>query len=193
MQKQRKQFIAIIIILLICAALLITLKIYNDKKADADAAKEEAETIHITDMDVDAINAFSYIYNNETLEFVKEDETWYYSADKTLNIDQDAVNTMLTTASSLTAESEVSDYEDLSEYGMDTPSNTITLTTADGTITLNIGSENSILSQYYVMLNDSDNLYLVANTIGTTFQKALTDLIVVEDTTETENLQEATE
>ena len=133
-------------------------------------------------MNVEDVNAFSYIYENETLEFVKEDDTWYYSKDKTLNLDQDAITTMLTAVTSLTAESELTDYEDLSEYGFDTPSNTITLTTADGTTSINVGTQNSILSQYYIMVDNADMLYLVDSTISTTFQKGVADLVAEEDT-----------
>ncbi len=83
----------------------------------------------VTDIATEDVKAFSYQYNNETLSFGKEDDTWYYEADKSIALDQDAVETLVTTAAQLTADREIKDYEDLSEYGLEAPSNTITLTT----------------------------------------------------------------
>ena len=45
--------------------------------------------------------------------------------------------------SSLTADQEISDVEDMSQYDLDNPQNTITLTTADGDTSLQIGMESS--------------------------------------------------
>ena len=106
----------------------------------------------VTDIATEDVKAFSYQYNNETLSFVKED----------------AVGTLVTTAAQLTADQEIRDYEDLSEYGLETPSNTITLTTGDGTTTLLIGNKNDMLSQYYVKTDQSDSIYLAGSAVYTT-------------------------
>ena len=65
---------------------------------------------------------------------------------------------------SLTADQEISDVEDMSQYDLDNPQNTITLTTADGDTSLQIGMESSN-NQYYVKKADDDkNVYLVSST-----------------------------
>ena len=184
MHKQKKQFIIILVLLVICVVAYIGICIYNDKQAEKTAAKEEAATIHITDMDVEDVTAFSYIYNEETISFVKEDDTWYDENDRSISIDQDAIETMLTTAVAITTTDAITDYDDTSEYGIDNPSTVITITTADGTTTLTIGSENSMLSQYYLMKDGDDSLYLVESSVYTVFQKSVEDLIATEETTE---------
>ena len=64
---------------------------------------------------------------------------------------------------SLTADQEISDVEDMSQYDLDNPQNTITLTTADGDTSLQIGMESSN-NQYYVKKEDDDkNVYLVSS------------------------------
>lgn len=138
----------------------------------------------VTDITTEDVKAFSYQYNNETLSFVKEDDTWYYEADKSIALDQDAVGTLVTTVAQLTADQEIKDYEDLSEYGLETPSNTITLTTVDGTTTLLIGNKNDMLSQYYVKTDQSDSIYLAGSAVYTTYQKGIADLTAAESTTE---------
>ena len=146
--------------------------------------EEEASKVMVTDITTEDINAFSYQYNNETLSFVKEDGTWYYEADKSISLDQDTMETLVATAAQLTAEQEIKDYEDLSEYGLETPLNTITLTTGDGTTTLLIGNKNDMLSQYYVKTDQSDSIYLAGSAVYTTYQKGIADLTVTESTEE---------
>ncbi len=184
MKKQKKQLIALCILLLVCIVAWVCLTKWNKSQEQKKQEEEEASKVTVTDIATEDVNAFSYQYNNETLSFVKEDGTWYYEVDKSISLDQDAVETLAATAAQLTAEQEIKDYEDLSEYGLDTPSNTITLTTDDGTTTLFVGNENDMLSQYYVKTDQSDSIYLAASAIYSAYQKGIEDLTATESTTE---------
>lgn len=184
MKKQKKQLIALCILLLICIVAWVGLTKWNKSQEQKKQEEEEASKVTVTDVNTEDVNAFSYQYNNETLSFVKEDDTWYYEADKSISLDQDTMETLIATTAQLTAEQEIKDYEDLSEYGLETPSNTITLTTGDGTTTLLIGNKNDMLSQYYVKTNQSDSTYLAGSAVYTTYQKGIADLTVTESTEE---------
>ena len=184
MKKQKKQLIALCILFLICIVAWVGLTKWNKSQEQKKQEEEEASKVMVTDITTEDINAFSYQYNNETLSFVKEDGTWYYEADKSISLDQDTMETLVATVAQLTAEQEIKDYEDLSEYGLDTPSNTITLTTGDGTTTLLIGNKNDMLSQYYVKTDQSDSIYLAGSAVYTTYQKGIADLTVTESTEE---------
>lgn len=182
MKKQKKQLIALCILLLICIVAWVGLTKWNKSQEQKKQEEEEASKVTVTDVNTEDVNAFSYQYNNETLSFVKEDDTWYYEADKSISLDQDTMETLIATTAQLTAEQEIKDYEDLSEYGLETPSNTITLTTGDGTTTLLIGNKNDMLSQYYVKTDQSDSIYLAGSVVYTTYQKGIADLTVTEST-----------
>ena len=184
MKKQKKQLIALCILLLICIVAWVGLTKWNKSQEQKKQEEEEASKVTVTDVNTEDVNAFSYQYNNETLSFVKEDDTWYYEADKSISLDQDTMETLIATTAQLTAEQEIKDYEDLSEYGLETPSNTITLTTGDGTTTLLIGNRNDMLSQYYVKTDQSDSIYLAGSAVYTTYQKGIADLTVTESTEE---------
>ena len=184
MKKQKKQLITLCILLLICIVAWVGLTKWNKSQEQKKQEEEEASKVTVTDIATEDVNAFSYQYNNETLSFVKEDDTWYYEADKSISLDQDTMETLVATAAQLTAEQKIKDYEDLSEYGLDTPSNTITLTTGDGTTTLLIGNKNDMLSQYYVKTDQSDSIYLAGSAVYTTYQKGIADLTVTESTEE---------
>lgn len=184
MKKQKKQLIALCILLLICIVAWAGLTKWNKSQEQKKQEEEEASKVTVTDVATEDVNAFSYQYNNETLSFVKEDGTWYYETDKSISLDQDTMKTLVATAAQLTAEQEIKDYEDLSEYGLETPLNTITLTTGDGTTTLLIGNKNDMLSQYYVKTDQSDSIYLAGSAVYTTYQKGIAELTVTESTEE---------
>lgn len=184
MKKQKKQLIALCILLLICIVAWVGLTKWNKSQEQKKQEEEESSKVTVTYVNTEDVNAFSYQYNNETLSFVKEDDTWYYEADKSISLDQDTMETLVATTAQLTAEQEIKDYEDLSEYGLETPSNTITLTTGDGTTTLLIGNKNDMLSQYYVKTDQSDSIYLAGSAVYTTYQKGIADLTVTESTEE---------
>ena len=72
--------------------------------------------------------------------------------------------------------------EDLTEYGLDSPSNTVTVDTADGTTKLNIGDENTSTNQYYISKDDDDStVYVVAADTVSPFMNSLYDYAQGED------------
>ena len=90
-------------------------------------------------------------------------------------MNQDTVDSAVKGVASLTADQEISDVEDMSQYDLDNPQNTITLTTADGDTSLQIGMESSN-NQYYVKKEDDDkNVYLVSSSSIEPFMGTLYD------------------
>ena len=77
----------------------------------------------------------------------------------------------------LKAERVLDDVSDLSEYGLDSPVNTIVFKTKVGEETsIKIGAENESVSQYYVKKNEDDKkVYLVASASIEPFMNSLYD------------------
>ena len=72
--------------------------------------------------------------------------------------------------------------DDLTEYGLDSPSNSVTVTTDDGTTKFNIGDENTSTNQYYIAKDDEDStVYVVSSSIVTPFMNSLYDYAQGED------------
>ena len=92
-------------------------------------------------------------------------------------MDQDKLDTLAGVFSSVTAQRTLKDVVDLSEYELDNPQNTITVTTTDGTTTvIQVGMENDSTSQEYIDLdNDSSTVYVVSNSTFQSFEGTLYD------------------
>lgn len=189
MEKQKKQLLILGIVLLVLVGVYAGIRVYNDKQSEKEAAAAEAETVSVTDLAVEDVTAFSYMLDGEKLSFTKNGDAWQYDGDTNLNLDESALETMLSKVTSITATDSLSEYGDLSEYGLDEPSNVITITTAEGTVTLSVGTKNAITSGYYMMRDDSTTLYLVNATAATGCSRTL-DELTAEDTEETEAVEE---
>lgn len=184
MDGQKKQFIGICILVIVCVAAYFGLKTYNEKAAEQEQKEEESKKIEAVSIDKDAVKSFSYQIDGNTITFEKEEDTWYYQPDHSINIDQDAISTMLDTVTAVTAEEKLENVEDTSEYGFDSPTNVLTFTMEDGTRTITIGMQNEITSEYYIMDNNSSAIYVVETNLNTTFSKSVEDVTAEEEETE---------
>lgn len=193
MEKQKKQFIVILALLVVLIAAFFGVKAYNEAKEEEEAEKEAAEEIHVVDLAVEDITAFSYQIDGETISFKKDGENWIYEQDTTIDIDEDMITNMLSYATSLTASDAFEAEISLEEYGLDAPANTIMLTTAEGEITLYLGNYNSLVSGYYLKTADSDMIYLVDSSLSSQFSKTVADLTYVEEEIEETETVDSTE
>lgn len=185
MQKQKKQMVCLLVLLVIFIAAFCGTKVYQQKQQEKEEKQTEADKKYVTQTDVSDITAFSYQIQDETLTFVKEGDQWISQDDSTVALDQSAVENLVSSMAEIEAEEVIDEPDNLSEYGFDTPVNVLTYTTADGTVTLTVGMENTITSQYYLTKSDDDRLYLVADDFPSPFTKTLDELKDTSEDTET--------
>ncbi len=102
---------------------------------------------------------------------MKSDETGF-------PVDQDKFDTLVSSLNSIKAERTLENVEDASEYELDQPENTITVTTEDGeTTVIQLGMENDSTSQEYIDLNkDSSTVYVVSNSTFSSLRELCTTL-----------------
>ena len=192
MEKQKKQFLGMLLVLAVLAAAYGGIHVYNQKQEEKEASEEEAEKLTVVDFKTDDVTAFSYVLGGQVYAYTKTDGEWTWDGDISLTLDTSQIDAMLDAVTGLTAESEITDGEDLAQYGLENPSGIITLTTADGTTTLQLGDKNAVTGQYYLKVAESDKIYLVSRDLSGTFSKTPQELLNEEETEETESV-DATE
>ena len=106
-----------------------------------------------------------------------------------LDMDEEAIDSMLSTLSSLTAIEEISDYTDLKEFGFDQPEDLISYTTSEGSVSLFVGNKNDTLNAYYIISADGGSIYLTETSLADAFSKTIEELTVTEDTESTETVE----
>ena len=190
MEKQKKQLLVLLVLLILLILAYIGISFYNTSKEEEEAEQAEAETIHVTSLSVSDITEFSYVLDGETLSFTKNGSDWSYDADQSIDIDEDVLETLLEKTADITSTEEVTEYDNLADFGLEEPANVISLTTEEATTTIYVGSENEVTGDYYLMLADGDTIYVVDSTVATGFNKTIEDLTAEPEDTETETPEE---
>lgn len=193
MQNQKKQFILLVILLVVCVGAWLGIRVYNDRAQEKEEKETEAKKITVAEINTDDITAFSYESDGAELSFTNTDGTWTYDGDPSIPLDQDAVASLLLNVEKVTAEDKIEDYDDISDYGFDAPMQTVHVTTNEKEYVFTFGMNNSLLGQDYLMSEGDDTVYLVSTTMKNAFSKTVSDLTKEEDTeTETEAVPEET-
>ena len=177
MKKKSVNLITAVGVLVVLSGAYVGVKAYVAKQDAAEsesAEKENSEIVSIASADVKSIK---FVIDKKEVTFEKDEDSWVKSDETDFPVDQDKIDTLVSSLNSITAERTLKDVEDASEYELDQPENTITVTTEDGeTTVIRLGMENDATSQEYIDLNkDSSTVYVVSNSTFSSFEGSLYD------------------
>lgn len=162
MKKKTVKLVSAVVVLGVLCAAYEGVNFYVTSQEEKET-EENDTSVDLVSLEADDITAVSFTADQNEVEFDKKDDSWTEKSDANFPVNQDTVDSAVKGVASLTADQEISDVEDMSQYDLDNPQNTITLTTADGDTSLQIGMESSN-NQYYVKKEDDDkNVYLVSS------------------------------
>lgn len=164
--------------LMIALAVLVVLGvIYILAKQGMFEEKEKTEeSVAVTNLNADNIQEISFKLDDETVKFTKQENTWKLDSDANFPVDEDKLQTVLDAVADLEAVRELPDAEDEAEYGLDSPSNTITVKDNDGKeITLNIGAAATTGDLYLNSSVKEGTVYTVSSSFESQFDKKVYD------------------
>lgn len=178
--KKKKKLIGLLtalVVLILLTAAYFCLKNYN-KEQEAESETEDT-SVAVTSIEESDITGLTYILDKEKLEFKKENNSWYYTEDKNFPVDQDKVKTLLDNFKDIKAVRDLGQLENLDDYGLKEPSNTVTVISNNGVETVfYIGNENETTGDYYMYMNNPEHIYTVSSTFANAFNGKLYDLVV---------------
>ena len=156
--KKKKGPVILIGVLVLLLILYFALSTWN-KKQDS----KEEETVKVTDLKTSEITGVKYDLGTGEMNFEKDGDTWYYTADKDFPLRQGYPKTVADAMGQLSADRELEDADALEEYGLDHPTYTVTLTDEDGTVTtIKVG--NATGNDYYATVDDTEKVYTIPAT-----------------------------
>lgn len=163
MKKKTVKLISSIAALGVLSGAYVGVRSYVSSQEEKEAAEAD-ESVQAVDINSDDVSAVAFLSDDgEEVILEKEDDSWIKKDEPDFPLDQDTVSGAVSGISDLTADQELSEAEDLSEYDLDEPDNEITLTTEEGEETvIQIGMKNDSTSQYYIRKSDDEKIYLVA-------------------------------
>lgn len=218
MNKQKRTFVILAIVLVACLAGYLGLLNYNKYKSDDDS-ESESDSVEALSLDASDVKSISFLIDGQEYSFSRiksedtsdetestesektdteteenaesstdDDEQWGCDNDTSLKINTSKVTSLLGNATSITASKKFDSDADTSDFGLDEPQNVVKLSTADETYTITIGEKNAMLGEYYIKVND--DVYLSSNTILGTIPDSIDDMVATEDSESTETESE---
>jgi hypothetical protein len=188
MKKQRKQFVILAILLVLCVLVWVIASAVMKKNEEKQESIEEAdlESRKLCPVEVEDITELSYYYEDTKLTLKLDGDQWICEGNEEVDVDESSINTMLTALTGLAYTEQIEDAEELSEYGLETPQNTVSIKTTDGEYTFYLGDENSYTGDYYVMVEGDASVYTVSTDIAAYFSYSLEDITAEEEATDTD-------
>ena len=169
MKRQKTQMLILSILLAVCAAGSL---LAGGVAAKKEAAKEQKENGEYTALSFDQTLLTSLKITSEegTLELTFDGDAWEFVNDiaeemgteeaAEYEVNPSKANEILKTLADLTCTNEIEGVTDLTQYGLDAPQTTITVTLSDGTVhTVEIGGENTMIDSCYLRADGGDTVY----------------------------------
>ena len=173
--KKSTKLVSAVVVLAVLGGVYVGLNTYVSKEEQTESSSEEENKTEVFSVKTEDIKSLEFIVDKKETTFEKKDETDFPVNQTTLDSAASAIETV-------EADRVLENVDNLTEYGLDSPSNTITVDTSDGTTKFNIGDENTSTNQYYITKDDDDStVYVVAASTVTPFMDSLYDYAQGED------------
>ena len=179
--KKSTKLVSAVVVLAVLGGVYVGLNTYVSKEEKTESSEEESKT-EVFSMKTDDIKSLEFIVDKKEVTFEKKDDSWVKKDETAFPVNQTTLDSAASAIKKVEADRVLEDVEDLTEYGLDSPSNTVTVDTADGTTKFNIGDENTSTNQYYISKDDDDStVYVVAADTVSPFMDSLYDYAQGED------------
>ena len=177
MKNRKVKIISSVVVLVILCGAYVGVKTYVAKQEEEESEAEEKAITNVCAVSTDDIKTIKFLIDKKEVTFQNSDDGWVKIDEKDFPVNQDKLDEVAGALNNMNAERVLNDVDDLSQYGLDSPQNTITVTTSDGKKTdLRVGEENESVSQYYIEKDDEDRVvYLVPASAIDPFMSELYD------------------
>jgi hypothetical protein len=184
MRKATKLYVLLGVLLVVCVA-AFAVSHYEEKKEQIKNTGDE-----ILAIPTDSVTALSWTNSSGTFSFTKG-ESWTYDDDAAFPVDEEKINELLSLFESFSAAFTIDDVEDYSQYGLDEPECTISITAGEETYTIELGSISVMDDERYISVGDG-RAYLVAHDPLEDYDAVLSDVVLNDDVPEFDTTEKIT-
>ena len=189
MKNKTVKMILAVVVLGVCCGAYAGVKTYVAHQEKEESKEEAEESTTVFTASTDNIKSLNFMVDDTETTFEKDNDSWVKKDETDFPVNQSTLDSAASAVASIESDRVLDDVDDLAEYGLDSPSNTIKIVTKpddedgdDTTTTLYVGDENSSTSQYYIKKDDDDKtVYLVDSSCVEPFTKTLNEYAQMED------------
>lgn len=174
MKKSVKLISSVVVLAALCGV-YAGVKVYVNKMEKEESEVEDT-TENIFSISSEDIRSLTFFVDKNEVTFEKDGDNWIKSDDKEFPVEQSILDDATSVICSIYSQRTIEDVDDLSQYGLDDPINTVTVQTEDESNVFRFGMENTTTGQYYMRMNDEETIvYLVDSSVTEPFMKTLYD------------------
>ena len=189
MKNKTVKMVLAVVVLGVCCGAYAGVKTYVAHQEQKESEEDSEESTTVFTASTDNIKSLDFRVDDTETTFEKDDDSWVKKDETDFPVNQTTLDSAASAIASVDSDRVLEDVDDLSEYGLDSPSNTIKIVTKsdeedgdDITTTLYVGDENSSTSQYYVRKDDDEKtVYLIDSSCVEPFTKSLNDYAQMDD------------
>lgn len=189
MKNKTVKMVLAVVVLGVCCGAYAGVKTYVAHQEQKESEEDSEGSTTVFTASTDNIKSLDFMVDDTETTFEKDDDSWVKKDETDFPVNQTTLDSAASAIASVDSDRVLEDVDDLSEYGLDSPSNTIKIVTKsdeedgdDITTTLYVGDENSSTSQYYVRKDDDEKtVYLIDSSCVEPFTKSLNDYAQMED------------
>ena len=163
---KKKQFFLLAAVLIALAMAYLAIEAYQDWSYKKEN-REASEKLKITSLDGDSVSSIRYSDSSGSMEFTKEEDTWYYEGDRELPLKQTCAKNVVEEFSNLQGTRRLTGAEEISSYGLDAPAYEVRLTGENGEETIvQIGDpSDSDASEYYITGDGGKTIFTIGSSV----------------------------
>ena len=169
MTKSTKQLLGLVGALAVLGGAYGVIVLINknseEKATEQSKAEKEANTFYLSQIEEPVSISYTNSYGTFDFSYDTENETWSYDGDEHFPVTQSYLTSISSDLKNFTADRKLEEVQDdLSVYGLDNPSLTLTAKGSDDTeVTILVGSVNSYNSDYYAKVEGADDIYTISS------------------------------
>jgi len=173
MNKIRKiRLLAMLLCLVLVVAAYLAI---SRNRIEEDTGEQEPESYSVIDIDTANVTQIGIISSDNTTNLIREGDQWKLLEDDTVLIDGDSIDSFLNAAGNIVSETRIEKVEDFVQYGLEDPVLNITLQWDSNMYNLKVGDYNSMISCYYIRLNEENTVYTISSSVFYALNKSLED------------------
>ena len=173
--KRSKRLYAWTGVLVIICGVTFGVSRYEQKKEEIKNSDKV-----ILELAADDVTALSWEYDQTELAF-HYDERWLYDDDEAFPVSEEKMEDLLGLFASFGVSFIIENVEDYSQYGLDDPTCSIHIETAEESYEVKLGGYSTVDEQRYISIGDG-NVYLVSTDPMETYEIELKDMILHDET-----------
>ena len=124
--KKSTKLVSAVVVLAVLGGVYVGLNTYVSKEEKTESSEEESKT-EVFSVKTDDIKSLEFIVDKKEVTFEKKDDSWVKKDETAFPVNQTTLDSAASAIETVEADRVLEDVEDLTEYGLDSPSNTVPL------------------------------------------------------------------